>query len=134
VKRIVRTRPGRHGRKAKAPGGFGARGVGPDSFLAIPHTGKKLGTVTSVEVDSITVEYYGGLKKADFSGVIEVDGPRGEPFAEPGDSGSLVVDQDGKALGLVFAGSQKGSSKNRSKAYVIPIKPVLDELGLELAR
>jgi hypothetical protein len=54
---------------------------------------------------------------------------RGEAFALPGDSGSLVVTRDGtKAIGLVFAASPNGEY-----AWIIPMPCVLGALGgLEL--
>ena len=45
----------------------------------------------------------------------------GEPFSAPGDSGSLVVTEDGTAaVGLIFAGGDNVS-------YIIPIEAVLGE-------
>lgn len=38
------------------------------------------------------------------------------PMAEPGDSGSLVVDQRHRAVGLLFAGSEKATLCNRIQA------------------
>lgn len=56
---------------------------------------------------------------------------RGLPFAEPGDSGSLVVTEErgGKrhAVGIVFA-----VSSDRVKTYVAPIADVLDKLKVKL--
>ncbi len=43
----------------------------------------------------------------------------------PGDSGSLVLDLENRAVGLLFAGSQEYSVFN-------PIQPVLERLGVEL--
>lgn len=48
------------------------------------------------------------------------------PMAEPGDSGSLLLDREGRAVGLVAAGSDQGTIAN-------PIGAVLAELGVELA-
>lgn len=47
------------------------------------------------------------------------------PIAQPGDSGSLVVDGFRRAVGLLFAGSAQISLAN-------PIGPVLDRLGVTL--
>lgn len=47
------------------------------------------------------------------------------PIAQPGDSGSLVVDTATRAVGLLFAGSSSLSLAN-------PIQPVLDALGITL--
>lgn len=47
------------------------------------------------------------------------------PMAAPGDSGSLLVDADGHAVGMVAAGSEDSTIAN-------PIGAVLEELGVEL--
>lgn len=45
-------------------------------------------------------------------------------IAQPGDSGSLVLDKENYAVGLLFAGSEKTSISN-------PIQSVLDQLDVE---
>lgn len=71
-----------------------------------------------------------------FSGVISIEGEGKKPFSKPGDSGSLVFDQDGYAIGLIFARSNSGGSNDCGITYVIPIQTVLNEfwqkLGVEL--
>lgn len=47
-----------------------------------------------------------------------------EPMSKPGDSGSLVVDRNNNAVGLLFAGSEKATVCNR-------ITNVLDSLNIE---
>ena len=46
-------------------------------------------------------------------------------MADPGDSGSIVVDTENKAVGLLFAGSAMATIIN-------PIEYVLKELDVEL--
>lgn len=48
-----------------------------------------------------------------------------DPIAKPGDSGSIVIDTDNNAVGLLFAGSDKITIIN-------PIQYVLKELNIEL--
>ncbi|GAB6099744.1 hypothetical protein JCM16358_16230 [Halanaerocella petrolearia] len=48
-----------------------------------------------------------------------------EPFSQPGDSGALVVDKQNKAVGLLFAGSNKSTICNK-------INNVLNTLQVEL--
>ncbi|SDC55134.1 MULTISPECIES: hypothetical protein [unclassified Candidatus Frackibacter] len=48
-----------------------------------------------------------------------------EPFSKPGDSGSLVLDTNNRAVGLLFAGSSKSTICNR-------ITNVMDKLGVEM--
>lgn len=67
---------------------------------------------------------------ARFARQIIIVPPSGESskFAEPGDSGSLVVDAAGQAIGLLFAVSNKDGS-----AMVCPIDRVLAALEVTLA-
>lgn len=87
-------------------------------------TGLTLGRVTAIEVGGIHVDYQTG--PALFEDQIEVTG-LDAAFAAHGDSGSLVVDDKGAAVGLLFAVSETGV------AYVNPIGPVLDLLKVQLS-
>lgn len=87
-------------------------------------TGLTSGVVTATEVGRFFVDYQNG--PAAFEGQIEVTGLSGA-FAAHGDSGSLVVNERGAAVGLVFAVSETGV------AYVNPIGPVLSQLGVALS-
>lgn len=87
-------------------------------------TGLTVGTVTAVEMGGFFVDYQNG--PALFEHQIEVTGI-GTPFAAHGDSGALVVNERGAAIGLLFAVSEAGV------AYVNPIEQVLSQLGVALA-
>ena len=50
-----------------------------------------------------------------------------------GDSGSLIVGADRRAVALLFAGSDQGGANGQGLAYANPIQSVLDALSLELA-
>jgi hypothetical protein len=56
------------------------------------------------------------------------------PFARPGDSGSIVVDEDSCVVGLLVA--LRATSPNDVQAddpgFVVPIVDLLDEIGVEL--
>jgi hypothetical protein len=93
-------------------------------------SGRTRGTITAIELDNITVSYNDG--GARFDSQIEVEGEGNYAFAQPGDSGSLVVDEARRAVGMVFGGTQQGGSNNRGLIYVNPIAPVLDQLGVDL--
>jgi hypothetical protein len=86
-------------------------------------TGLTTGTVTGIEMGGFFVDYQNG--PAMFDHQIEVTGVGGA-FAAHGDSGSLVINEAGAAVGLLFAVSETGV------AYVNPIGPVLDLLGVAL--
>lgn len=63
-----------------------------------------------------------------FTNIFVVTGANGR-FSLPGDSGSLVVHSDANntrhAVGMLFAG-------NENVTFILPIKPILDELGVSL--
>lgn len=61
-----------------------------------------------------------------FINVIEIMGDNGEPFSAPGDSGSLILDQNNKAVALLFSG-------NSDRTYAISISEVFRQLDVDLA-
>lgn len=81
------------------------------------------GYVTAFELD-IPIGFSFG--RAWFRNQIEVRGAAYGAFVEGGDSGSLAVDSEGRAVGLIFAGGARTGILN-------PIQTVLDRLGVELA-
>jgi len=86
-------------------------------------TGYTTGTVNGVNV-TIYVGYDSG--NALFSGQIEVQGTGGAPsLGQPGDSGSLVVDDQGRPVGLLFAGGG-------GMTFCNPIDSVLKSLGVTI--
>lgn len=50
-----------------------------------------------------------------------------QPFAIPGDSGALVVDDQNQAVGMVF-----GMAQGMSIAYVNPIEPILNHFNITI--
>ena len=93
-------------------------------------TGTTTATVTAVELDNVVVDY--DIGSIQFNGQIEVDGVDLTGFSQGGDSGSLVVNSAGEAIGLLFAGSDTGGANNFGLTYVNPIRPVLDALNCDL--
>jgi hypothetical protein len=57
------------------------------------------------------------------------------PFARPGDSGSIVVDEDECVVAMVAALETDPQRPVRPEdpAFVIPILDILDDLGVQLA-
>ena len=47
-------------------------------------------------------------------------------FSDAGDSGSLIVDDQLRAIGLLFAGGDEGGSNKKGLTYANPIEQVLD--------
>ena len=67
-----------------------------------------------------------------FSGTIAIEGEGNQAFSKLGDSGSLVFDEDGYAVGLIFAKSTSGGTNDCGITYVIPIQTVLNQFLQEL--
>jgi hypothetical protein len=114
--------------QATPAGGYGTPGTGivaPSLGMAVQKygrtTGLTHGTVTGVN-STILVQYTGRL--AIFTGQIMIEGA-GESFSAGGDSGSLVVTDDGirSPVGLLFAGSATAT-------YANLIGPVLARFGV----
>jgi hypothetical protein len=66
-----------------------------------------------------------------FTGCVDIRSTNDDPFMVPGDSGSIVVGDDGVAIGLLFAGSTQ--PKGRASQYLAcSLKKALEELRLML--
>jgi hypothetical protein len=91
-------------------------------------TGLTQGVVSAIEVDDVWVHY--DIGRCRFDGQIEMEGNGLQPFALGGDSGSLVVDAQRLACGLIFAVSTSGGRNGTGLAYANPIAPVLEKLHL----
>jgi hypothetical protein len=86
-------------------------------------TGLTKGKIVDVDAD-LYVDYSFGTYRFEHQIVIESD-PPGGLFANNGDSGAIVVDPEGEASGMIFAGSG-------SFAVACPLQTVLAELGGQL--
>ena len=87
-------------------------------------TGLTHGFITGIGAGNMAVPYEAKTFKGTmwFKNHVAVATNSRNPFALPGDSGSLVVTEDGQAaVGLLFSISGKGD-----KAYIIPIRRVLE--------
>ena len=93
-------------------------------------TGLSWGRVTAFELDPIEIQMGAGVYA--FHNQIEIEGTGSGPFSRPGDSGSLVIDTQYRAVGLLFAGSTSGGSNGRGLTFVNPIQDVLDGLKARL--
>jgi len=69
-------------------------------------TGTTRGRVVTFELDNLLVSYDVGTIRFDHQ--IEIEGEGDRPFSQGGDSGSLIVDADRRAVALLFAGSDQG--------------------------
>jgi len=93
-------------------------------------TGLTRGRVTAFELDDVKI----GFDTSDlrFDNTIEIEGTEDTPFSLGGDSGSLILDESGWAVGLLFAGSDQGGTNGQGLTYANPIRSVLDTLKVDL--
>jgi len=86
------------------------------------------GTVEGINA-SVTVDYGDGIGQKTLTNQISihVDTTRSTKFSDYGDSGSVVVDDAGRVIGLLFAGSTDGTSGTAN-----PIKSVLNALNIAM--
>ena len=87
-------------------------------------TGLRWGVVEAINA-MLKPLFYPGLGECWFRDVMWVRSTDRKPFAREGDSGALVVDEEGGAVGLVFASDSQYT-------YVCPLGPALDGLGCRL--
>lgn len=95
-------------------------------------SGTTRGRISAIEVDEISINV--GSMAVRFDGQIEIEGADQSAFCVPGDSGSLVVDELNRAIGLVFAGSSVGGSNQCGFTYANPINAVLSGLDADMIR
>jgi hypothetical protein len=93
-------------------------------------TGLTKGVITAIEVDNVSVSY--DQRSAVFDSQIEIQGVADDTFAAGGDSGSLVVDENNLALGLLFGGTLQEGVKNPGLVYVNHLDTVLNQLKVDL--
>jgi hypothetical protein len=93
-------------------------------------TGPTQGRISAIEVDDVVVEYDVG--EVSFDDQIEIESTGAGAFSAGGDSGSLILDEEFRACGLLFAGSETGGSNGRGLTYANPIAVVLKKLAIEL--
>jgi len=93
-------------------------------------TGATRGKVTAIEVDNLLITYdLGDLR---FDQQIEIEGAGDKGFSAGGDSGSLILDDENRAVALLFAGGDQGGSNGQGLTYANPLRPVLDALQVDL--
>ncbi len=91
-------------------------------------TGVRTGNIVAVEVDGLPVDMGGQIVR--FSDQVEISGGPTTDFSAAGDSGSLILDKDGWAVALLFAGGSDGTQDLTFGNY---LTNVLAALGVELA-
>ncbi|EWY39508.1 hypothetical protein N825_05235 [Skermanella stibiiresistens SB22] len=94
-------------------------------------TGLTRGRVTAIELDDVVVDYDKG--QISFDRQIEIEGTGTAAFSSGGDSGSLILDAEGDACALLFAGSDHGGSNGKGVTNANDLTLVMEALNLELA-
>jgi hypothetical protein len=100
-------------------------------------SGATLGRVKSVEQDRVWIDYdmgpsAGSIVSLRFDNLIEIEGLGDEPFSEPGDSGSLILDEKGYAIAMLFAGGDIGGTNGKGLTYAFPLQGALRRMKVEL--
>jgi hypothetical protein len=93
-------------------------------------TGTTHGQVTAFELDNVVIAYDVGNLRFDHQ--VEIEGEGNDPFSQGGDSGSLIVDKEQKAIALLFAGSDLGGANGKGLTYANPLRSVLEALRVDL--
>jgi hypothetical protein len=93
-------------------------------------TGTTKGRVSAFELDNVVVDY--GLGVLKFDNQVEIESTGSDPFSQGGDSGSLIVDADRRAVAILFAGSDQGGPSGHGLTFANPIRAVLDALKVDL--
>lgn len=94
-------------------------------------TGVTHGVVTAIEVDDIVVGYERG--NLSFDRQIEIEGVGDHAFSAGGDSGSLIVDSDMRACGLLFAGGDAGGSNGKGLTFANELSAAFEALNIDMA-
>ncbi len=94
-------------------------------------TGHTKGRVLAIEIGPLEIEYP-KVGRLQFDNLIEVDGREQYPFAARGDSGSVVIAAEQRALGLLFSVTGRGGRNGRGVSYLAPLDRVLHRLQARL--
>lgn len=87
-------------------------------------TGLTRGFISAVEIDDLAVDY--DMGEIMFDDQIEIVPSGNKPFSLGGDSGSLIIDEDGRAVALLFCGNDVDAT------YATALPKVLDALDVDL--
>lgn len=98
--------------------------VGETVYKVGGTTGLTRGRINAIEVDNPIIGYDRG--DLEFDGQIEITPEGNEPFSLGGDSRSLIVDDQLRAIGLLFAGNDVDVT------YANPIQSVTKALNVQL--
>lgn len=95
-------------------------------------TGLTRGRISAFELDDLVINYGRVTGNLTFDDTLEIESTGSLPFSDGGDSGSLIVDADKKAVAQLFAGSDQGGRLHLGVTFATPIKRVLAALKVDL--
>jgi Peptidase family S64 len=75
---------------------------------------------------------YGKNLSCYYKDLITINNENEIAFSLGGDSGSLICDEDGRAIGLLIAGSPNSIPINQRVTYALPIERVINHLNISL--
>jgi hypothetical protein len=134
---IAAVKPGLDVNKHAIKGRRSLAGLGPeflDEGTIVYKRGRTTsltrGRVTAFELDNVVVQY--DIGNISFNDQIEIEGADAGPFSMGGDSGTIIVDEEFKAVALLFAGGDSGGTNGMGYTYANPIRTVLDALKIDL--
>ncbi|MGU3536722.1 hypothetical protein [Methylobacterium sp. A54F] len=91
------------------------------------------GAVIAIDVENVTVQMpdRGSIRLMRFDRQVAIGGRDGA-FSRAGDSGSLILTEDGQAVGLLFAGTSRGGPNGHGITFANPIQSVLNALDVDI--
>jgi hypothetical protein len=114
----------------------GVSGRAPEPGLRVAKVGRTTGLtrgrISAFEIDGLVIDYGRPTGNLRFDDVLEIESTGSRPFSDGGDSGSLIVDPDLKAVAQLFAGSDVGGRADLGVTYATPIDRVLHTLRVDL--
>lgn len=97
-----------------APNGFALPVDNQSVFMMLDNNTARQGTITTAMVNyNLTFDLCGSPFK--FSHLMEIAATDGSPFSVPGQSGSIIFDQDNAIIGLLL-----GTNPTTTRSYAIP--------------
>jgi hypothetical protein len=85
----------------------------------------KSGIIRSLYNDVMNMNYGSGLTLP-LTNLIAINDDQGKPISAPGDSGSAILDENNKVVGIVVGG-------NDTVTYAIPIQTIFKQLNIQLS-
>lgn len=96
----------------------------------LPQIASTITARSAFGLDNVVVGF--DLGELRFDNQIEIEGADDGPFSDGGDSGSLIVGRDKRAVALLFAGSDQGGANGQGLTYANPLRAVPEAIEVDL--